>query len=388
MKTILTLFALFIGSTVVAQDISGFEADFIELQTQGSGGTIGMGETAEIARFRLSNRADKAIALNRIRFRNYGTADLDESFENFQVQTNLGQRLPTQALADRNYVTFTFKEVFVDRGDSVVLSIVARLIYAQSGETVELGIRREEDVQTSMVGLDYFSLECRACEGQKAPEKRLRAGGIYIRSTSPYWSSTYRGSARRVSAASYYNRSYRPSSRNRSATSRFYYRPAGRQTYAPGSQDIQFFSTYINSKVDTQVEGLFLEIASGSLATDKNGNNRDNELEDFSESFSDFSLWVNNRRVDSSDDFVSRNGQPGLLFNSTFEIPANAQLMLTGRISNQAVNGDKVRFTLGREGLIDPIYLYSGDSVQSNRINGGNTSNFRTTTNTDIEISR
>ena len=57
-------------------------------------------------------------------------------------------------------------------------------------------------------------------------------------------------------------------------------------------------------------------------------------------------------------------------------IPANSQLLVTGRVTNNAVNGDKVKFSLGRNGLIDPVYAYSGNSVPSGSIRGGTTSNF------------
>jgi len=373
-------------SSVTAQSVSGsLGGAYIELQAQGSGGTIRMGETAEVARFRLSNRSGKAITLNSVSFRNYGTADLDDSFEDFNIQNN-GMILTSEAMVTRNTVSFSLNDVFIDRGDSLVLSVVGRLIYAQSGETIELGIRRQEDVQASMVGLDYFNLECRGCEDIRGKEKTLRAGGIYISSRSAIPAArNYRSS--RSMTSSYSSRSYqRPTLRSTSDTSRYYYRPAGSQSYSPGSNDISFFSTYINSKVDTQVEGLFLELGSGSNASDKNSNGQANDLEDFSDSFSNFNLYVNLDRVDSADEFVTRNGKVGLEFDSTFEIPANAQILLTGRISNQAVNGDKIRFSLGRDGLIDPVYLYNGNSVNTSNINGGNSSQFNSSTSESLQI--
>jgi hypothetical protein len=388
MQYIFTLLALLtLPFLTQAQSVSTLDTAYIELQGQGSGGTIRMGETSEVGRFRLSNRSGKAIVLNRISFRNYGTADLDESFENFMIQNN-GVTLTDTALVTRNTVSFTFRDILIDRGDSLVLSVAGRLIYAQSGETIELGIRRQEDVDTSMLGLDYFSLECRDCEGIRGKEKTLRAGGIYIRSTSPFQSARNFRSSRRTTA-SFFNRSYqRPSLRSTSLTSRYYYRPAGNQSYSPGSRDIRFFSTFINSKIDAQVEGLFLSLANGSEASDKNNNGVSNELDDFSDSFSDFNLFVNNQRVDSTNDFMTENGKAGLLFNSTFDIPANAQILLTGRISSQAVTGDRVKFSLDKNGLRDPVYLYNQRSVNTSNINGGSSSNFSSTGNQPLSITR
>jgi len=367
--------------------LAQYEAGYIELQAQGTGGTIRMGETAEVARFRLSNRTGKSIILNRFKLRNYGTADLEDSFENFKIENN-GSVISSEAIVARKDITFNFDNVSINRGDSLVLSVVGRLIYAPSGKTIELGIRRQEDVQASLQSLDYFSLECRACEGLKARSKTLKAGGIYLRSTSPYRSSRYYGSYRRTSAASYFNRAYGSRTSTNTDTNRFYYRPASSQSYSPGSKDIRFFSTYINSKNAVQVEGVFLNLASGSAASDKNANNQANELADFSDTFSDFTLWVNNQRVDTTNDFTTSNGKIGLLFNSTFDIPGNAQLLLTGRITNRAVSGDKVKFSLPKEGLIDPVYLYNGASVNTSNINGGSTSQFNSAINEPLSISK
>jgi len=381
MRYLLFVLAIIVAPlTLQAQTTLG--GAYVELQAQGSGGTIRMGETAQLAKYRLSNRSGKNITVNRLKLRNYGTADLSESFENFVITDN-NQTISAAFQADRNNVTFTFDNVVIARGEALQLSVEARLIYAQSGETVELGIRREEDLNTSIIGLDYFSLECRECESVIAQPKTLKAGGIYIRSTSPYASYRYYGS----SARSVYTPSLRPRVNTISATNRYYYRPSGNQTYSPGSKDINFFSTYLNSKVDTQVEGLFLSIASGSQVSDKNGDGK-TDLKDFSQSFNNFNLFVNNERVDSTDQFESYNGGSGLLFDSSFEIPPNSQILLTGRISNGAVNGDKVKFSLSRSGLIDPTYSYSGDAVETGNINGEGRSQYTSTQNQNLNITK
>lgn len=353
-----------------AQNVEDHSA-YIELQAQGSGGTIGMGKTAELAKFRLSNRSGKNISLNRLTLRNYGTADLDESFENYVVKNN-NRVISTAVQVDRNNVTFSFEKGLIARGEALQLSVVARLIYAPSRQTVKLGIRRQEDVQASIIGLDYFSLECRECESIKGQEKNLRAGGLNIRNTSPYASARFYGSSRSTSSYNPNDSSLIRKNTNTNSTSSLY-SPIrlGRQPYSPGSKDIQFFSTDLNSKVSTQVEGVFLSIGSGSNASDKNKDGKANQIEDFSASFSDFNLYVNNQQVDSTDAFVSFNGRVGLLFDSTFEIPPQSNLVLTGRITQNAVNGDRVRFSLNRTGLIHPTYTFSGDTPNYAVNNGG-----------------
>jgi|GEM_PF-5082350 len=244
------------------------------------------------------------------------------------------------------------------------------------------------DIRASIVGLDNFSVECRDCEDVRSRSKRLRAGGIYLNSRSAYRSSRYYGSN------SYYtslrNRNYNTNrSTSRRNTSRNYYRsPIGRQTFSQGAKGITFFSTYLNSKSPFRVDGIFLSVAGGTQVSDKNNNRQSNDIEDLEETFSDFTLYVNGQREDSTDSFTRRNGQTGLLFNTTMDIPAGSQVLLTGRITNNGVTGDKIKFSLGRNGLIDPVYLYNGRNIDLGNINGGTTSNFSSTLNQPLSISK
>lgn len=372
---------LWLPFTLQAQTLENSDP-YVELQTQGSGGTIRMGETAELAKFRLSNRSEKNIIFHKITFRNYGTANLEESFENLTVQ-NLNQVISQNSRINQNELTFTFAEVVISRGESLQISIVGRLIYAPSGKTIELGIRRQEDVEASIIGLDYFSLVCRACESIRDKEKTLKAGGIYIRNRSPYASHRYYGSANRKTDSTTQKRATQIS------TPRYFSsRTSARQSYAPGSKDIQFFNTFLSSKVNIRLEGLFLEIVTASQASDKNADGRANQIEDYSDTFSDFNLYLNAERVGSVDNFTERNGKIGLLFETVFEIPPQSSLLLTGRITAKAVNGDRVRFSLNRRGLIDPRYVFSRENLNSNSINSVATKSVEVTPYEGLKIYR
>jgi len=348
-----------------------FNAGHITVQAQGSGGTIRIGETAELARLRVSNRTGQNITLNTLKLRNYGTARLDESFENLHVnQQNI--TVGRSVRVDSKAVYLKLEDVRIGRGDNVVLSVQGRSIFARSGRTVELGIQREEDVNATVDSAPFFGIECRDCEDVRARSKQLRAGGIYLNRRSPYRASRFYGSRRSLSdPARYYTR-----------------RNVGNQTFAQGAKGITFFSTFLNSRTDVAVDGLFLAIASGSQVSDKDGNGQTNNLDDFSDAFSDFTLFVNGRSVDSTNDFINYRGQSGLLFDSSFDIPANSQLLLTGRVTNNAVTGDRVKFNLGRTGLLDPVYLHNGDSVSPSNINGGSRSNFTSTGSSGLSINK
>lgn len=336
-----------------------YDPGFISLQVQGSEGTIRMGETAELAKFRLTNQTGKNVQINSLRLRNYGSARLKESFENLSVENN-GCTLGSVAYLDHKEVVFHFNDTQIGPGDSLSLSIKGRLIYAKPGRTVKLGIQYEEDVNVSIVGLDYFSLECRGCRGVRGKTQKLRGGGIYLNSPAPYASHRYYGSRRAPNDIS-----------------RYYYRSRlGSQTYAPGAKDITFFSTYLQAHTDVSLQGLFLAVANGSDVGDKNGNGKVNEPEDFSMAFSDFKLWNNGYYEDYTNDFTTYGGQTGLLFDSPMDIKPNAQLVLTGRATLQATTGDKVKFSLNKSGLMEPEYYQYGQGLQFGNIQGGSSSNF------------
>lgn len=358
---------LLLPFSVLAQ----YDAGYIEIQTQGSAGSFKMGQTAELGRFRLSNRTGKTINLNGLRLRNYGSAKLSDSFENIRIENN-DYSIGTAVFTDRKSVQFRFDNIEIGRGDSLVLSVVGRLIYAKAGQTVKLGIQYEEDVKASLKGVNYFSLECRSCRGQRAKTQILRGGGIYVNPYSPYQGYRYYGSRRAPNDIS-----------------RYYRTPISNKSYSQGTKGITFFTTYLNSKSPFRVDGVFLNIANGSIVSDKNGNGIMNELEDFNQTFSDFTLYVNGQREDSSNEFSVYQGRVGLWFNNRLDLPANSQLILSGRIENSATTGDKVKFSLDKTGLIDPVYIYNGDSIDLGNIKGGSRSNFtESTINEPLSINK
>lgn len=360
--SVLGLF-VFLPSSQAQSTVSGFNPGSITIESQGSEGTIRMGSTAPLARFRLSNRTGQNLQLESLRLRNYGTARLSESFENLVI-TNNGQIVGRAVNVDRQYANFRFENLLVGRGDSLSLAVEGRLIYARTGRTVRLGIQYEEDVKAVLPSSPYFGVPCEDCRGTRFKTQRLRPGAVTINRGNFRTASRFRGSRRS---------SYSTSSADRA---RYYRTPVSNRTYSQGSKGITFFSSYLNSKSDFRVEGVFLAIGSGSQVSDKNSNGVPNELADFDDTFSNFTLYVNGRQEGSTSGFEVYRGQTGLLFDDTIDVPGNAQLLVSGRITNSAVNGDKVKFSLGRDGLIDPVYLHSGQSVNLGNINGGTTGNF------------
>jgi len=352
-----------------------FDLGSVEVQVSGSSGTLDTGDFGEVGRFRVSNRTGRNVELESLRLRNYGTAELDESFDNVFLTTTTGERLAELVDASRRYWTWRFLPgTVLKRGDSLLISVKARLIYAERGDTeVQLGFRRLEDFAVKDIG-SGFGVRCDNCEGIRLQPHRLDIGGLTISRSSNFRAARFRGSNPRTSSSVSSNQRILPTASSR--TRNFYYRPTtvrhqerfiaaprGSQQYSPGARDVIFFSSRLSSRTGVAVDGLFLEVGSGS-----------NSVAGFNNAFGDWRLLVNGVSEDTTNEIETYRGRNGVLFNSNIIIPPNAQITLIGRVTNQAQTGDKIRFSLNSSGLIDPEHLSTSSRVRS--INGSGGSNF------------
>jgi len=302
--------------TTQTQKLTSFDTTEVSFEPSGSESTIRMGRYEEIGKFRLVN-GSKNLQLRSIRFRNYGDSNLAESFDNFSIQQN-GQEILTRASVDGDYLTIWFDNYFLRGGDSAMVSVRARLIYAQRNDTVQLGIQREEDFSASVVGTE-FGARLTGFSDAKLKEHTLSPGGL----TS--------------SVQSIYSR-YRASRANYSPT----YRAA--DVYLAGSRDVLFLSRIFTQKNDFSVDGAFFPINNGSFVSDKNSNGIDNEISDLEATFDSFQLFVDGAEIDSTNNFTSRGGRLGLEFDTNFDIFSQTHIQIYGRITNEAVSGDKLKF--------------------------------------------
>lgn len=402
MKKHLLLIPLLLISTAGAQSLSGSGQDFraIDIQVQGSRSEVRVGQLAEVARFRVSNRTGRNLTFDSLRLRNFGNSDLTESFDNVFITTTTNEVLADLVGADRKHWDWKFREgIELRRGDSISLSVKARLIRSRRGRNIQLGIRRVEDLLL-IDNTTGFAVACNECEGLRFLEHRLDTGGIIIDRNSGFRASRFRNSSQRttrtdptqgrpITILGTNNSSSRFSSRNRSSNIRTFNRfqdsrraqlarrnlsrrgpiLRGSQSFSPGAREVVFFSSGIDTRQGAEVDGLFLALGSGSFVADKDGDGRNTTIDDIDEAFGDWRLFVNGQNVGSSNDFERRNGQIGVLFNNSFSIPSNSRVILVGRVRNSAQTGDRVRFSLGRDGLLDPVYSTTGNRI--NQINGG-----------------
>ena len=103
-----------------------------------------------------------------------------------------------------------------------------------------------------------------------------------------------------------------------------------------------------------RADGLFFALGRGTFASDKNNNGQNTDAEDLSETFRDFKLYVNNQYVDYVSEFATYRGRTGVWFDTEIILDPNSQIMIVGEITRYAENGDKIRFNLRREGIINP----------------------------------
>ncbi len=317
-------------SAIQTQRLTSFDVTEVEFEMSGSTSKISMGRHAEIGKFRLVN-GNKNIQLRTIRFRNYGNSDLEKSFDNFVIQQN-GRNISTQATVNKDYLTFDLNNYFLGKGDSVMLSVQARLIYAKRNATVQLAIKGVEDFTATVQGTN-FGARLTGFEGVKLKEHTLSPGGI-----TTYFSSNYKN--------------YRNSRANYAPT----YRAS--DVYSPGSRDVLFLSKFLTQKNDFTVDGVFFPINSSTNVSDKDGNGIANEISDLETSFNSFQLFVGDVEIDSTNDFVSRGGQIGLEFDTNFDIFSQTQIRIFGRITNNAVTGDKLKFNRNAVEFYSPEAIY------------------------------
>ncbi len=158
MKFFFLLSPLFFFSvTLSATEVSDYSAAGITITPLGSDGELRVAREEEVARFRLRNGSEnrKRIALQKITFKNYGKSDLTRSFESPFITMN-GQIVSTQFSAEKKYITFIFEDnTIINAGDTKIFSVKAIISYARTGDTLQIGIARQEDLEATEVGTGF-----------------------------------------------------------------------------------------------------------------------------------------------------------------------------------------------------------------------------------------
>lgn len=331
-----------------------------------------VGRTVELGKFRMSNPGRKNVILESLRFKNYGRSSLDRSLENAVLVDTLSE-VVASGYGEGRFISFDFGNggYVLERGSSMTFRIQATLAYARTGDRIELGIQRQEDLRATEYS-SGFGVPSNA-EGIRLKSHTLKSGDIHFSSSyrssrqntqySPRYRS-YRGSYRRRLSSNYsrsrYQSSssrntYRRSSQWRSSSQRSLpqytrtksvsrLRTTDQGSYNPGSRDVLFFNQYVSSNRNIAIDGVYFEVLG----------NVSGRLED---SFEDMRLFIDGHLEASSGRFDVVNGRTVLLFDQSMDIVAgNHQWQVTGRVSRNAQNADRIRLRLDKSGFLDVEY--------------------------------
>lgn len=335
---LLLLVSLFSIFSVSAQ----YSLPEIQLESASPNRTVSLrvGRTLELAKIRLENSSRKSLFLESIVLRNYGSVDLDESLSN-TIVTISGQNIPVEVYPNKKDVRIIFPEGFeIWGGRSPVLRIQSTLAYARSNDTLQLGMRRQDDVRIREVSSGFY-VPVIFEEGIKFTKYDLTSGSLY---------------ATRNSSARYYgSRSSSPSPLSSSLQARNLYSSrnntsarlleTSRNQYAPGARDIVFLNRSVASARDFYVSGIFFPIE-GSQSS-----------EDLERAFGTFKLYIDGSYEAQTSRFEWVNGRLGILFDRDFDFMAGSHnIKVVGNVSRLAQNGDRIRFLYSKDSFLNIEY--------------------------------
>lgn len=337
-RSFLFLFAFFSIFSVSAQ----YSLPLVELESASPNRTVSLrvGRTLELAKIRFENSGRKNLLLESIVLRNYGSVDLDESLSD-TIVTLSGKNIPVEVYPNKKDVRIVFPEGFeIWGGRSPVLRIQSTLAYARSNDTLQLGIRRQEDVRIRDVSSGFY-VPVVFEEGIKFTNYDLTSGSLYAprNSSVRYYGS--RSSSPSALSSSLYSRNLY-SSRNNTSVRLL---ETSRDQYAPGARDIVFLNRSVASARDFYVSGIFFPI-DGSQSS-----------EDLERAFGTFKLYIDDLYEEQTSRFEWVNGRLGILFDRDFDFMAGSHnIKVVGNVSRLAQNGDRIRFLYSKDSFLNVEY--------------------------------
>jgi len=312
----------------------------VEFRKLGNNASINVGESfVEIGKFRLENKSttNKDIKIRSITFKNSSTFNLENTLGNVELYAS-NQKISTSTEVSTNSITFRLNNLVLD--DSKIFYIRGDIISANKGNIIKFKI---ENISGSEVGTNHS----------------LKIIDINNRNIS----STNSELAAYTLEPGDINISRDPNSMLD-------------QTYAPGTDDVVFLTARIIPSQPVLVSGINVFINS----TNNNG------IETLNSSFTNLKLYVNDRFIDSVNEFsifspqdlvdfitkkdTSINSGHYLGFNKGFEISGTSIIKVTGDIKSTATVGHDIKLALSKNGLITPKYKSTEELITSSDILG------------------
>jgi len=149
----------FLVTSVYGIEISDYETSEIEVTPLGDGVHLKVGRYTEIGKFRAKNNSNKKVIIQSIAFRNYGKSNLKKSLESAKLLVN-NESVSSGFEAQGSYITFLFNNgltggFILPAGDSKIFTIKATIVYARTGDSIELGLKNIEDFVATEAGTGF-----------------------------------------------------------------------------------------------------------------------------------------------------------------------------------------------------------------------------------------
>ena len=331
-------------------EVADYEVSSVQFTTLGSDTTIDVGDNfIEIGKFRLlsSTASNKDIELRAITFKNNETAELEDDLENIALYVS-GEQISAETILDGDYMTFRLDNgvtggYIIEDGDSKIFSIRTDIVSAESGDKIEFKIDNYEDIVGVEIGTSF---------GIKATTGNTNVDGCTVGGNAEDSCAMLREYS---IASGDLNVSRDPAS-------------LGNQNYAPGSNDIVFLTARVVVDQPLIIDGLTVDVA------DVNDGNSDGSIDTVAElnsTFDNFRFYLNDRLVDSENDFSGSTVAAAYLdFNTTFEIAGTSIIKIVGNIASGADTGDEAKLEITNEAFSSPEYISTGDQVTTDQILG------------------
>lgn len=336
-------------------EVADYEVSSVQFSILGSDTTVDVGDNfIEVGKFRLLNQStsNKDIELRAITFKNTGTAEIQDNLENVAVYVS-GEQVSAETIVDGDYLTFRLDNgvtggYILEDGDSKIFSIRADVVSAEASDTLTLKIDNFEDIVGVEIGTSFG---IKALYGSGSSDSSCTSGTSNAEDACATL-KTYTIDSGDL------NISRDPAS-------------LGNQTYAPGSNDVVFLTARVVVDQPLIVDGLRVDVATGTDLTDAD------TLAELNLNFDNFRFYLNDRLIDAENDFTDGGTMltSYLNFNTTFEIAGTSIIKIVGNIADAASAGDTVKLEIiGNTSTVDafasPEYISTGDSVSDSEVLG------------------
>lgn len=362
-------------------EIANYQVTQIGVSTLGSDTTIDVGDNfIEIGKFRMLNETatNKDVELRAITFKNDGTAQLADVVENGALYVS-GEQVSAETIIDGDYITFRLDNgvtggYVIEDGDSRIFSIRADIVSAEDGDVINFKVDNFEDIVAVEIGTSF---------GAKAVSDDAAA------TTFANGSTTDAGTACQNNADAEDNcarlRAYSIDSGDINVSRD----PAslGNQQYAPGSNDVVVLTARIIVDQPVIVDGVTLRVGTG---TDANGAlGGVGTLANLNDAFDNFRLFLNDKLVDSENNFSGTTvADANLPFNTTFEIAGTSVMKLVANVENAAPTGSQLKVTLDADDFDSPEYISTGDQITTDELLGSAEGSFVEITSSEVTITK